>query len=365
VLLLGIERAFLQAGQIAQRTVLSLPWIIETPKSTSVPNNSAPKNPETTPAVAAPKIALAPKAMRKKTDASPLAEGSAESIDSRPLKPTQAEANPLEIGTSSEAEQQPAPTVPSPSFSSPVLADAAQPAVGPPTVLDAAAPAVKLPAALLAPVMPFEAVYLVFQGDANQGAVLGKTTLSLRALPGSTNGYQSDFIVNFNWVTRMLADDRSWSSTGNVTSAGLVPTKTIETRGKRPPKITTIDTSTLRATSGDTQFATVFGVQDRVSAIWQLGSMARSMPENFNADAQVQLPLLSHSKVTLSRWRVQHEAVTTDKRTVDALHLTRIDTRDDEIRFEFWLDKQAAMQPIKIRLTDPRGRVFELQKETS
>jgi hypothetical protein len=234
-------------------------------------------------------------------------------------------------------------------------------------VVTAAARLAKLPP-LIAPAMPVEAIFLVYQGDSTSGSILGKTILRLRPRNGAKNsadnaGYESEFVVNFNWLTRMLADDRTWRSSGAVTAAGLVPEQIIEIRGKRPPRQTDLDWPQLKATSGDVSFALVAGAQDRVSAIWQLGSMARSYPEQFTQNAQVELPLVASSKLTVSRWQVRQELLAAQGSSVRTLHLTRTDTRDDDLRFEFWLDSQNAMQPVKIRLTDARGRVFELIKE--
>ncbi len=231
----------------------------------------------------------------------------------------------------------------------------------PPVNSNAEVPPIKL----VAPVIPFEATYLVFQGEADAGATIGKTILRLQKREGVPNGYQTELIVLFNWVTRMLADDRVWRSTGTITDAGFVPELITDIRGKRSPKQTVLDWANLQATgstNSDNPFTLVVGAQDRISVIWQLGVMARTTPEQFVDQAQVQVPLVVSNKLTTSRWAVQHETITLAGKAIATLRLVRTDTRDDDLRFEFWLDKETSMQPVKLRLSDRGGRIFELLK---
>jgi Protein of unknown function (DUF3108) len=364
LLLVGVEKGLTQAGQALPRIVLSVPWLIPSPVATPLP---ATELPAPKPPVAKQKL---PGEVVNKS-AKRIVEPAATPTDSTSAQNTSDATASKNVSAADSAANSDQVDVNS-SSSAKVNVDAiseAKPIAEPPARADtsslpSAQPVVSNARLVVAPTMPFEAKFSVYQGDAAAGAVLGKTTLRLQAKPGVANSYQSDFIVNFNWVTRMLADDRTWSSSGQITPVGLVPEQLTETRGKRPPKQTQLNWTALQATSGETQFALIAGAQDRVSAIWQLGSMARSDPDQFVSEAQVQLPLVVSNKLTMSRWRVQHENIMLFDKPTEVLHLTRVDTRDDDLRFEFWLDKQASMQPVKIRLSDPRGRVFELLKES-
>lgn len=202
-------------------------------------------------------------------------------------------------------------------------------------------------------------VFTVLQGDSGEGSALGVVTLDFSNQQGS---YTSRFEIRFNWATRLLADDRQWLSTGKITETGLQPLRFTEKRGKRPERTVELDPSTQVIKFGDTPAAFALGLQDRISVMWQLGSLARvfaNEPSKF-IGRDIDLPLIVSSKIVQSRWRAEVEMLPINATVHETIHFVRTDARDDDLRFEFWLAVKEQMSPIKIQLSDGKGRKFEL-----
>ncbi len=200
-------------------------------------------------------------------------------------------------------------------------------------------------------------VFEAFQGDAVEGKSVGKVLFELQA---SDNSYKSRFVIQFNWVTRLLADDREWVSQGRLSDEGLFPAKVVEQRGKRPAKTIEIDQEKRNGRIADQSFSIQYGVQDRTSIIWQFGLLARGNPEKYMRGTEFDFPLLVSSKSIVSKWRTKLETIQVGERNLDAIHFIRLDQRDDDLRFEFWLSPKHDMSPVKLTISDGKGRKFDV-----
>jgi Protein of unknown function (DUF3108) len=202
-------------------------------------------------------------------------------------------------------------------------------------------------------------LFTIVQGDSGDGSTLGSVALDFVK---SQNIYSSRFAIRFNWATRLLVDDREWLSTGTITERGLQPIRFTEKRGKRPERVVEVDVNSQKLRFADSSIAYMAGLQDRVSVVWQLGSLARVFTSDPSKlmERDIDLPLIVSSKIVQSRWRAAFETISLNETEFETVHFVRTDARDDDLRFEFWLAVREQMSPIKIRLSDSKGRKFEL-----
>jgi Protein of unknown function (DUF3108) len=207
---------------------------------------------------------------------------------------------------------------------------------------------------------PQNYVFEVFQGEASEAKSVGRINFDLEI----TNlTYQSKFAIRFNWVTRLIADDRIWTSQGRVDDTGLNPQKVIEQRGKRSPKVIVLDHETSVGKLAESVFPIQRGLQDRTSIIWQFSLLARSNAEKYARGTEFEFPLLVSSKMVASKWRSKLETIDVGGRKLEAIHFVRTDQRDNDVRFEFWLSSELDMSPVKLTISDGKGRKFDVVRE--
>ena len=153
------------------------------------------------------------------------------------------------------------------------------------------------------------------------------------------------------------------SSTGRLGDDGLMPEHYAEQRGKRAERHATVDWSRgeVRFSSGDARAAPVRGMQDRLSALVQLGLIARAAPERLAAGQSVDLPELSMKGVVGTRY-LSHgpKVLETPEGVLQTIHLERVLPRNPgDPRIEIWLGRDHQLLPVRVRLTDENGRVLD------
>jgi hypothetical protein len=154
----------------------------------------------------------------------------------------------------------------------------------------------------------------------------------------------------------------SQASTGRLGTDGMEPERYVEQRGRRAERWTSVDRATgVALFSGGERVPLVAGVQDRLSLLLQLGLIARAQPQRMAAGQRIEVPELGSRGIApavfLSRG---DESLATGGGPLRALHLERRDgnpARDP--RVDVWLGYDHGMTPVRIRLTDPAGRVLD------
>lgn len=152
------------------------------------------------------------------------------------------------------------------------------------------------------------------------------------------------------------------SSTGRIGADGLIPERYTEQRGKRPERWAAIDHRSGQASfSGGQRVAVTPGTQDRLSMLLQVGLIAQALPQRLAAGQALTIPELGSRSVEpaifLSQGDQQLETRSGPLRT---LHLSRQDgDRSRDPRVEVWLGYDHRLAPVRIRLTDPNGRVLD------
>lgn len=151
-------------------------------------------------------------------------------------------------------------------------------------------------------------------------------------------------------------------SEGRLTPRGLEPTRYREQRGKRPERWAELDRRAREVRfSAHPAVPLVDDVQDRLSVLVQLGLLARAQPERFAAGRVVALPELGSRRIEDARY-ASRGAVTlaTPSGARRALHLERVAPRGaDDARVDVWLGYDLDMLPVRLRFTDPDGRVLD------
>ncbi|GAA4403279.1 hypothetical protein GCM10023089_07400 [Quisquiliibacterium transsilvanicum] len=151
-------------------------------------------------------------------------------------------------------------------------------------------------------------------------------------------------------------------SEGRLTSRGLEPMRYREQRGKRPERWAQLDRRAHEVRfSSHPPAPLVDGVQDRLSVLVQLGLLARAQPERFAAGRVVALPELGSRRIEDARYASRGQAMlATPSGSRRTLHLERIAPRDaDDARVDVWLGYDLDMLPVRLRFTDPDGRVLD------
>jgi hypothetical protein len=152
------------------------------------------------------------------------------------------------------------------------------------------------------------------------------------------------------------------SSSGTLSENGLAPEHYSEQRGKRPRRSLSVDRSSNRVVfAGKPPEALVPGAQDRLSALIQLGLMARAMPERFVKGSVIALPELTLGDIEKSRYLSLGDSVLkTANGQLRALHLERTAPRGDgDPKIEIWLGYDQSLLPVRIRATEDGGRVLD------
>ncbi len=152
------------------------------------------------------------------------------------------------------------------------------------------------------------------------------------------------------------------SSAGRVGANGLVPERYAERRGSRAAREVSIDYPSRQvAFTGKPPVALREGTQDRLSALVQLGLIARAAPERFAPGATIEIVEASGSGVESVNYRsIGASVLETDDGSIRALHIERLQPRGaGQSRVEVWLGYDRSLIPVRIRLTDAGGRVLD------
>ena len=152
------------------------------------------------------------------------------------------------------------------------------------------------------------------------------------------------------------------SSHGRVGANGLVPERYVERRGSRPPREVSINYRAGRVEfSGKPSAALREGIQDQLSALVQLGLIARASPERMARGATVEFAEASTSRVETIGYRSLGEtALETVRGPIRAMHIERVRSDGEEhSRVEVWLGYDRKLIPVRLRITSSNGRVLD------
>jgi hypothetical protein len=202
--------------------------------------------------------------------------------------------------------------------------------------------------------------FRVFYGDYRDGQAVAELAYSLEITDGR---YRLTTEARATGLTALF-----WSgaltqrSSGRVGPAGLEPDRYVEQRGRRPERWASIDRGGAVASfSGGERVPLVPGTQDRLSALVQLGLIARAQPRRAASGQQIELPELGNRAIAAVRYAsLGDEVLSTEDGELRALHLQRRDGEAGRVTtVDIWLGYDQGLMPVRIRLTDPGGRVLD------
>jgi len=152
-------------------------------------------------------------------------------------------------------------------------------------------------------------------------------------------------------------------SVGRLGPDGLEPTRYAEQRGKRAERAVEFDYDRrqLRASGRDGALLLMPGTQDRLSVFYQLGLLARTIPDAFVAGRVHVLPVASMKSVSAEHFEVVgDETLIESVRAIRALHLRRqAPPGSEDPGIDVWLGYDLQMLPVRVRIVDSRGRVLD------
>lgn len=225
-------------------------------------------------------------------------------------------------------------------------------------------PAATAAAGAMAPSWPMPTAvahrFRVFYGDYREGQAVAELAYSLELVEGR---YLLKAEARATGLTALF-----WSgaltqrSSGRIGPAGLEPDRYVEQRGRRPERWASIDRGRAVASfSGGERVPLVPGTQDRLSVLVQLGLIARAQPGRVANGQQIELPELGNRAIAAVRYTsLGDEVLSIDDATLRALHLQRRDGEAGRMTtVDIWLGYDQDLMPVRIRFTDPGGRVLD------
>jgi len=152
-------------------------------------------------------------------------------------------------------------------------------------------------------------------------------------------------------------------SRGRVGPGGFLPERYAERRGERPARVVSFDRTTglAEADDGSTQPLQA-GVQDQLSAIWQLALIARMTPAELALGHELHWPIARGRRVHPMRIVSLGEETLQPSHgaPLRTLHLTLTSaTAPDDGRLDVWLATDDAMQPIRMKMASAQGLVLD------
>ena len=152
-------------------------------------------------------------------------------------------------------------------------------------------------------------------------------------------------------------------SRGRVGPEGFLPERYAERRGERPARVVSFDRTTglAEADDGSTQPLQA-GVQDQLSAIWQLALIARMTPAQLSVGHEFHWPIARGRRVHSMRIVSLGEETLQPSHSAPlrTLHLALTSaTAPEDGRLDVWLATDDAMQPIRMKMASSQGLVLD------
>jgi hypothetical protein len=148
-------------------------------------------------------------------------------------------------------------------------------------------------------------------------------------------------------------------SEGLIDEYGLAPGSFTEKRFRKEPISTTFDRAakTIHFANSAQPYALQGGEQDRVSALWQLISIARAAPAKFKPGSQWRFVVAGHGDAEPWVFDVaSQEKVTTPMGETNAVHIFRAPppgSKDQKL--DIWLAPSQEWYPVRLRFSDSNG----------
>ncbi len=208
-------------------------------------------------------------------------------------------------------------------------------------------------AAVLPEPVSVQLAYKVFYGESTDAAPIARLQFRMAVNEGkysmSTEARAEGVMA---WVYSGVVTQVSEGITG---PDGLEPLLFNEQRGKRGPRVATVDRATgqVRFGTGGAQAAWQPGIQDRLSTLIQLGLVLRAVPALQESGQVVSFPEMTSSGVARASYRNAgpETLALPGAAPMNAIKLVRVATGADEPNIEVWLGPDQQWMPVRIKVT--------------
>ena len=204
-------------------------------------------------------------------------------------------------------------------------------------------------------------VYDVTLGE--QGAPVGKVVYDL-----SINNQRYDLKIRGEAVgIAALFYAGLWveHSQGTVAADGFHPQRYSEQRGKRPETYATMFPATQEVQFGEdpNRRAYPLGLQDRLTMLFQLGSLARAASDQaggLHAGQPFEMAVASTNDIETIRFKyLGQAAIEIGDKTEQAWHFEKVVSKPfQESQIDAWFSPSKLWLPVQIKVTDKKGITF-------
>lgn len=201
---------------------------------------------------------------------------------------------------------------------------------------------------------PFRMHYAVTKGnDSAKGALTWQVSAPANTPANAESKYELTYEATYFGVSVVKQ-----TSLGNLTEAGLAPTRFGDKRRGKSEQAAHFDKDKQRVTfSNNRPEATLaMGSQDRSSVLIQLASLFAGDPTKWREGQVIEVPVASTDELETWRFEVQGEALLAlPAGERSAVHLVRRARRAFDQTVELWLAPSLSYLPVRIRQSDSSG----------
>lgn len=153
------------------------------------------------------------------------------------------------------------------------------------------------------------------------------------------------------------------NSKGVIDSFGLAPSQYEEKPRNKSPALTTfnLDTKLISFSESSKTYPLKGGEQDRTSAVWQLVSIARAVPNKFIPKSQWTFFVAGRRDAEKWTFTVKDNAVlSTPFGYIATVHITKAPPPDSKGQtVDIWLAPNMEWYPVRLRFSDADGNIVD------
>lgn len=174
---------------------------------------------------------------------------------------------------------------------------------------------------------------------------------------------KNSYAINTETRAMLLGKILEAKSEGKIDATGLVPATSTEKRYRKDVTTTTFnrETRSITFSASDARYPIKGGEQDRNSVVWQLATMARSLPVKFKSGASIPMVVAGQKDTDAWTFKVgKAETIKTPMGDLKAVKVSKvIKDSDKEQKIDIWLASSKEWYPVRIRFTEPEGDFIE------
>lgn len=161
-------------------------------------------------------------------------------------------------------------------------------------------------------------------------------------------------------VRHWLAGSRMQTSTGQITTQGLAPTRFSDKVRSEVAAHFERDKGLVSFSANTPSAPLLPGMQDRLSVFMQLASLLAAAPESMPTGTRLVLPVAGPRAADLWSLTVEGpESLNLPGGALSAIKLVRLPQKEYDQKLELWLAPSMGFLPVRIRLTDANGDVAD------